>query len=339
MRLKYKILLITILMILNHQFIYAQVGLKKVGQSTMNFLLVNVSVRAAALGETFIAVGQGAESIFFNPAGLSEIQSKYELKVSITQWIADINYMAGAFAWKAGSAGTFGLSLLWVDYGTIYGTSLISSADLILYPHGYRDDGALNNVGAYAIGLSYGKSITDQFLAGGNIRFAAQNLGQNTMEGGLVEENNANKMIFDAGVKYYTGLKSFRFGMAIRNFSSNLKREEISEPLPLLFTMGVALNVFDVILSNPSDENSLLFAVDFLHPNNYTERLNLGLEYNFWNMLSLRCGFQTNHDTASWSAGIGVQTKVGKNNVCFDYSYSDLDIFQYVNRFSLGVNF
>lgn len=318
----------------------AQVGLKKVGQSTMNFLLVNVSPKAAAMGETFIAVGEGAESIFFNPAGAAELSNSrtFDVKMYMTQWIADIQYMAGAAIWNGRNWGTIGLSVLWVDYGTIHGTRLLSSGEQSQYPLGYKDTGTLSNVGAYSVGLTYSYAVSDRFLIGANLKYVGQNLGENTM-GGTVTENNANKMVVDAGVKYYTGFKSFRFGMAIRNFSSNLKREEISEPLPLLFTMGMAMDILDLVPVDDNQSNSLTLAIDFLHPNNYTERINFGLDYTIWNTLSLRGGYQTNQDVASWSTGIGLHTTIGNNDVNFDYSYSNFDVFESVNRFSMGIRF
>lgn len=320
--------------------VQAQVGLKKVGQSTMNFLLVNVSPKAAAMGETFIAVGQGAESIFFNPAGAADLNvgTSFDAKMYMTQWIADIQYMAGAVVWNGRQWGTFGLSALWVDYGTIYGTSLLTAGEQSQYPLGYKDNGTLSNVGSYAIGLTYGYAISDRFLIGGNMRYVGQNLGENIMGGTLVQ-NDATKLVFDAGVKYYTGFKSFRFGMAIRNFSSNLKREEIAEPLPLLFTMGIAMDLLDVLPFGNNESSSLTLAIDFLHPNNYTERLNFGLDYTMWSTLSLRGGYQTNQDVASWSTGIGAHTKIGDSGFEFDYSYSSFDVFDAVNRFSMGIRF
>ena len=83
----------------------------------------------------------------------------------------------------------------------------------------------------------------------------------------------------------------------------------------------------------------LLLAVDFQHPNNYAERLNVGLEYTLWYLLKLRGGYQFNQDVASWSTGIGLVGKVGRHDLSFDYAYSNFEIFQYVNRFSIGISF
>lgn len=317
---------------------YAQVGLKKVAQSTMNFQLVSVSARASAMGEAFNAIGQGAESVFFNPAGMAEMGNRFDLKFYGTQWIADIDYMAGAIAWNLGSAGTIGFSVLSVDYGTIRGTSLLTASEITLYPIGYKETGNISNVGAYSMGVSYGRVISTQFLIGGNMRFVGQNLGQNQF-GSNMRKNNASKLVFDMGVKYFTGVKDFRFGMTIRNFSSNLKREEISEQLPLLFTMGGAIDLLDFIAPNRTNGNAMTLAVDFLHPNNYSERMNFGLEYILLGKLALRGGYQTNQDVASWSLGFGVNQQLGNNLVMFDYSYSNFEIFDGVNRLSVGFSF
>ena len=45
------------------------VEMKKVGQSTMNFLQVSVIPGASAMGEAYTAIGTGCESIFFNIEG------------------------------------------------------------------------------------------------------------------------------------------------------------------------------------------------------------------------------------------------------------------------------
>jgi hypothetical protein len=317
---------------------FAPVGLSKVAQSTMNFQTVSISPRASAMGEAFAAVGMGAESIFLNPAGVMESTKRYDVKMYITQWIAEINYMAGAMTWNSTNFGTIGLSFMTVDYGTIYGTSLLAPGEQSLYPLGYKDNGDVANVGAYSFGLTYGRAISTKFLVGGNIRFVGQNLGQNMMAAGM-KDNNATKLVFDAGVKYYTGFKSFRFGMAIRNFSSNIKREEIDEQLPLTFTMGVAMDIFDLIYTAHSKDNSLTLAVDFLHPNNYSERMNLGLEYRIFNKIALRGGYQSNQDLASWSIGAGLNTAIGGNEIEFNYSYSNFEIFDAVTRFSIGIGF
>lgn len=318
--------------------ISAQVGLNKLAQSTMNFLLVGTSARACGLGEAYTTVGSGSECMFYNPAGMAEMTSDFDINLNYTQWIADINYLSGGISINLYNYGVVGFNLLTVDYGDIYGTSLITSSQQEQYPLGYIDNGKIGNVSAYAFGLSYAKAISQQFLIGGDIRIAGQNLGESVIASGP-KKNDATKVVFDAGVEYYTGFKSFRFGMSIRNFSSNIKRESIEDQLPLQFVLGAAIDMLDIFDSEHAAENTLTFAVDFLHPNNYSERVNVGAEYTLLGFLALRGGYQTNRDVASWSGGVGVRTSVSDYNMAVDYSYSKFDIFDNVSRLSLSFNF
>jgi hypothetical protein len=320
--------------------LYSQVNLNQIGQSTMDFLLVGTSPKACALGEAFTAAGVGSESMFYNPAGLTEMQKDFDVNINYTQWIADINYLSGGIAWNLGNNGVVGLNLLTVNYGTIYGTSLLPTGDNNPddINRGYIDNGNLSNVNAYAVGLSYARAISTAFSIGGTVKFVGQNLGSSLLASGM-KENNATKLVFDAGVMYRTTFKSFRFGMDIRNFSTTIKRELVEEQLPLLFSLGAAMNLFELVNEEYAKTNFLNFSVDFLHPNNYSERVNLGLEYIIFNMVSLRYGYQTNHDLATWSAGAGFNTSLSDYDVEVNYSFSKMDIFSNVNRLSLKFSF
>ena len=315
----------------------AQVGLEKVAQSTMNFLLVDVSPRSSAMGGAACALSRGAEGVLFNPAALPESDHRLDMRVFTTQWIADINYMVSILTYNSDRLGSIGISLLNVDYGNLKGTSLLSSNETTLYPHGYRETGNFS-AGAYAIGLSYARAISAQFLIGGTAKITGQSLGQSTLAGG-VKDNDVNKMVFDAGVKYYTFNRNLWLAMSIRNFSSNIIRETIAEQMPLLFTMGIAFDVFDFFMPKNEFNQDLLLSIDFQHPNNYTERTAVGLEYNPIRNLFIRCGYYTNHDLANWSAGMGLNVDVAGKPIQFDYSYSNMEVFKGVNRFSIGFSF
>jgi hypothetical protein len=335
---KTKLFTILVIIILSTGFIYSQVGLNKTAQSTMNFLLVGTSPRACALGEAFTTVGSGAESIFYNPAGITKLNKNFDITINYTSWIADIDYYSGGIAWNMGLFGVLGFHLLTVNYGSINGTSLLAPGEENLYSLGYKETGIVNNVGAYSLGISYGKAVSNEFSIGGTVKYAGQNLGENIYSSGA-KENNASKLVFDAGVKYQTEFNDFAFGMSIRNFSTNLKREEIDEQLPLLFSLGAAINVLKVIDARLAEDNSLIWAVDFLHPNNYSERTNVGLEFRTMNLLSVRFGYQTNRDLASWSGGLGVNTSFSDYDVIVNYSYSKFEFFTSVSRLSLSFSF
>jgi hypothetical protein len=330
MKIKKYLLLILILFI--NSFLYPQVDLDKTAQSTMNFLLVSTSPKASALGDAYTNIGSASEAMFYNPAGLTSMNTMFDININYTGWIADIKYLSGGIAWNLDDYGVVGLNLLTVDYGTINGTSLaLESTEL-----GYIDDGEITNVGAYSIGLSYARAISQEFSIGGTVKLVGQNLGVSVVQTGSVE-NNASKLSFDAGVKYKTSFKGFMFGMSIRNFATNIKREFYDEQLPLIFAAGIAINLMDVVY--PDHENPLFVAVDFNHQNNYSERVNLGAEYKFLDMIALRGGYQTNRDLASWSGGVGLSQTLFDYDLEVNYSYSRFEIFDSVSRLSLHVSF
>lgn len=310
-------------------------NIKQSGQSTMTFLQIGVSPKAAAMGDAYTAMSKGVQSVFFNPAGLIEMNSQYEAFVSSTQWLADIKYLAGAIGYNAGDYGCFALSFIIVDYGTIKGTALVpresTGANYIL-------TGDVPNVGAYSFGLTYVKAINTKFSIGGTIKYVGQQLGQ-LNDNGNISDNDGNKFAFDMGIKYFPGIESLRLGMSIRNFSTFLQYQDFSSPLPLAFAVGLGMNLMDLINKDLSKDHALVLSSEFIHPNDYTDRVHTGLEYTFMNIVSLRGGYETNHDVLSWSSGIGLSTSLSGLDVEVDYSYSNAKYFDGVNRFSLNVGF
>ena len=130
--------------------------LKKTGQTSMNFLQVGVSPREAGLGGAITSLSQGVESIFSNPAGLTEMTKDFGFFLSTTQWFADIKYHAAAAAWNTGDYGVIGLSFIIVDYGSIKGARLLPYADAGKDAQGYELTGDIPNVGAFSFGVAVG---------------------------------------------------------------------------------------------------------------------------------------------------------------------------------------
>jgi hypothetical protein len=307
-------------------------GIKKVAQTGLQFLKVDVGARAAAMGGAFLVGGYDASIMFYNPAGIANISSDLDLFAGQTQWIADINYNTAAVVKNFGTLGTFGISIVLADYGDdIIGTQVATN------DKGYVETGNLD-VGAYAIGISYAKQLTDKFTVGAHVRYTGQKLGENLMADGSTMENKVDGLSFDFGTIFYPGFKSFRFGMSVRNFSADYQYEEESFELPLTFTIGVAMNVLD-FMESQSENHSLVVAIDAIHPRDYTERIHLGTEYWFNNMFALRGGYKFNYDEEGLTAGLGVKLNVSNMNFKLDYAYTDFGVFDSVNRFSVGFSF
>ena len=304
---------------------------KKVAQTGLQFLKIDMSTRAAAMGGSYIVVGNDATAMFYNPAGLAKMESRIDAFVTQTQWIADISYIGGGLAYNAGNWGTFGVSYLTSDYGgSIMGTRYDPTT-----AKGFIDTGELK-VGAYALGFSYAKALTNKFTLGGQIKYCYQQLGENLVPEGPTNKNEVSGLAYDFGTIFYPGFKSFRLGMTVRNFSPEFKYVQEGFELPMTFVIGVAMDVMDLMGEH---QNPLLVSIDATHPRDYTERVHVGAEYTYMNLVSLRAGYKFNYDMEGLTAGIGFQKKLGGIGLNIGYAYSDVQYFDAVHRISLGVSF
>lgn len=304
-------------------------SIKKVGQSGLQFLMIDVAARPAAMGGAFVLAGQGADAMFYNPAGMTEMDTRIDVMASRTEWIADIGISAFGAAMSFGNWGTFGLNATIADYGTSVGTRVAENAQ------GFVETGNLN-WGAYAVGLSYGRKLSDRFMIGGQVKYTHESLGESATAAGM-QDNDVSGVAFDFGTIFYPGFRSFRFGMSAKNFSPQYKYEEDSFELPLTFRIGVAMDVLD--LTGGSENSSLLVGVDALHPRDYTERLHIGGEYWYGDLVALRAGYKTNYDEEGLSLGAGLKYNAGGTIIKIDYAYTDFGAFSNVNRFTIGASF
>jgi len=303
--------------------------MKKLAQTGLQFLKVDMSARAAAMGGAYLLVGKGANAMLYNPAGLAKMTTSFDFFASQTQWLGDIKYNAVGLAKNMQNWGSVGISAIYCDYGTIEGTQVSSNAQ------GYIETGNVD-VGAFTVGLSYAKELTNKFSVGGQVKWVSQHLGESMLNDSSTVKNRVSGVAYDFGTIFYPGFKSFRFGMSIRNFSSELKYQQEGFQLPLTFSIGIAMDVLDFLGEH---NDALTIAIDALHPRDYSERLHFGAEYLFRNMFALRAGYKMNYDEENLTLGIGFNYKVGGVSLKIDYAYASFGVFSSVNRFSVGFAF
>jgi hypothetical protein len=319
---------------------------ERLAQSTMTFLEIDVGARPIGMGSAFTCMDNDVVSLFWNPAGIASVKGG-ALSINNTRWIADMNQYALAVAYGLENIGTFGLSFMIMDNGAIERT--IPSRDFTSHPEGFYVDGTYN-VQQWVLGLTYARQITDQFLIGGQVKYVYENLGETDiadpsynpeteMYGYEKVENEKNRegvLAFDFGTIYYFGYKDLRIGMSLRNFSRTVQYAFESFSLPLTLTVAVAMDVFSP-LSNLED-HKLQVSVMTVSPYDGGERVHIGGEYIFKNILALRTGYRTNTTNGSFSAGFGLMSGAFTSlNFSLDYAYSSADeAFGSIHRFSFG---
>jgi len=274
-----------------------------------------------------------------------------DITASNNQWIADIkhNTFSVAINPAKGNYGVLGFSMQYVDYGNFIGTR-VSQDPLNL--KGY-DDVGIFKLCALALGVGYAKSISDQFSVGGQIRWARQDLGDSYIpnefkripiydpndttktiigytDSAVTATNKLNPLVFDFGTQFKTGVKSLTFGMSVRNFSKEIQYVYEQFQLPLVFTLGISMNLMDLFEKVALDQ-SLYMSIDASHHRDHPEQLKIGLDYQVLKMFSMRCGYATNSDESGFSFGIGAS----KFGFAFDYSYTSFGIFNNVQRMTV----
>jgi hypothetical protein len=308
----------------------------KFGQAGMKFLEIGLSARAEGMGGAVTAVPMGALSMFYNPAGLaSSIGPMGDAYVGMTQWFADINLLSFAAAYETPWA-VVGVSGMTVDYGQIIGTRMIDQFD-------WEETGDLD-VASSAFGVGAARQVTNKFQIGATVRLVSEDLDATSGEGSKV-----STLVWDAGTIYRTGWGSSVLSMSIRNFSTKVRHQDADYELPLIFRIGVSMEMLETFM--PNDNHALLVSLDALHPRDRAEEANLGIEYGLMDMLYLRAatrfgndytGSDIEHGTAVSlaSLGAGVRYKVGPTDLGVNYSWSNKgDLLGSVNRFDVQIGF
>jgi len=310
---------------------------EKRAQAGFQFMNMSNDARISALGEAGTSLESNSAAVFYNPAGMARLNNLVDVTMGKIGWIADINYYyAGvAVAPFERKYGVFGLSFLSVDYGDIIRT--VRSTD---DSKGYVELGTFKPFAGY-LGLSYANELSDKFSIGATVRYATQNLGDDQVvsvnDDGSYGKKSYSKstLAYDFGVIYKTGLKSLTLGLNIRNFSEEIKYETEGFQLPLIFKIGLSMNIMELFPSLDQNMHKFLVSVDASHPRDYQEQLSIGGEYLFMNTVALRVGYMFPEDEKGISAGIGLQQKIDGFDFGFDYAYTTFGVFSDVHRFSV----
>ena len=283
------------------------------GASDAQFLKIDVSARAAALGGAFIAVTSGAEAAYYNPAALARIP-KLDISVTHTRWFAGINheFAAIAYRWNRIGALAFSVTALYTD---------LMQVRTPLQPDG---TGETFWAGNYRFGISYARFLTPRVTFGGTL---------NLIHMFLYRDFKANAIAGDIAILYVTDFRGFRFGMKIANFGSEIKYVNESYPLPTNFQFGLSIHAVE------REQSTLLVSISAIKPNDGQPLSQLGMEWNWNQVFYLRAGYQLNHDVARFGLGTGLYWNTGTLGVKFDYSYNDYTLLGGTHRLGFGLAF
>jgi hypothetical protein len=319
---------------------FAQTETNKSGTTASQFLKINVGPRAIGMGGAFTSVADDINAMYWNPAGLSRMYSR-EAYFNHVDWIMDVNLDYAAFAMDLTGLGTLGAFVNVMSMGEM-------EVRTLQQPEG---TGELFNAGAFTLGLSFARNLTEEFSIGINAKYISEYIWNET----------ANGFAIDIGTLYTIPfLNKFSIGASISNFGSKMRMEgrDIIQTtivgsgegniintdlqldkfeLPLIFRFGISVDAIQ------EAEHRLTIAADAIHPNDNTESINTGLEYTWNEIVFIRGGYKSLFEAdgeQGLTFGVGLNYRILESvKIKIDYAYQDFGRLQNVQYFSLGLRF
>jgi hypothetical protein len=315
----------------------------KTGTTAAPFLKVDVGARGVGMGSAYVSLAEDATAMYWNPAGLARVKGS-EAVFSHAQWIADISMNYAGVAFNLGNWGNIGVSGLFETMDEMERTT-------ILQPDG---TGEMFSAGSYAFGLSYARNLTDRFSIGMTAKYINERIFHSTASGAAV----------DIGALFDTQFYGMKIGMSITNYGTKMQiggrdmqtqkdpnptvsgnNENIpaylktdAYDLPLLFRVGVSVDVL-----KGYGKSNLILAADALHPNDDGECLNVGCEYVFNKMVSIRAGYKSlfakdSEEGLNFGGGLRYPF-AGGMSLAIDYAYSKLERLNDIQKFTIELGF
>ncbi len=315
----------------------------KAGTTAVPLLKVDVGAQAVAMGSAYVSVVEDATAMYWNPAGLARISGN-EAVFSHARWFADIRMSYAAVAMNLGNIGAIGVSGQFQTMDEMERTT-------ILEPDG---TGEMFGAGSFAFGLSYARNLTDRFSIGLSGKFIHEKIYHSAAKGAAL----------DFGALFDTQFHGMKIGMSVTNYGTKMRlggrdmqTQKDPDPtvtgnnenipayfqtdafdLPLLFRVGVSADVL-----KGYGRSNLILAVDALHPNDDVESVNVGCEYVFDRMVSIRAGYKSlfaEDSEEGLSVGAGLQYSVGRGvRLTIDYAYHEFGRLNDIQKFTVGIGF
>lgn len=302
-------------------------NVSKVGTTSGQFLKIGVGARSVALGASGVADAQGAEALYWNPAGLSRLGTQGEAMAMHTDHLAGLTHdFVGAALPALG--GHIGIA------ATVFS---VPDDEVRTYDQ-QQGTGETFDATSLALALSYGRAVTDRFSVGATGKYVQERIWNSSARG----------VAFDLGVQFRTDFwGGLTLGAALYNFGSDMKMDgrdiaaqidpdpriegnngQIpaqyrldSWSLPTDFQIGVTMQPISSRLQ------TLTLSVDALHPASNYESVNVGAEYAVRDRVFLRGGYEGlglgEEFERGLSAGVGVALPLpyGGGLAKIDYAY------------------
>lgn len=277
--------------------------------SGASFLKINPSARSAGMGGAYATMAS-ADSLFFNPAGLSPL-SRGEFSAMHARWLLNTRYDALAAAAPT-KFGTFGLGATRLAAGSFEGRSIDRKPI-----SGFTAQDSM-----YVVSL--GRTVLPRTGIGGSLKFLRSEIGP----------YSAQAVAVDLGVRRELTGRPTTLGLSIRNLGKGLKFLDQEDPLPTAIAAGASWR-FAGVLSLAGEIKQEVHDKRFA--------ASIGTEYALLGSLALRAGYTANAASRSGNSGpmngLGAGLSVNWRLVSADYSFTPFGDLGDVQRLGLSARF
>ena len=206
-------------------FLSGAVELFAAGKNALTFLLIPPGARASSMGESFVGVADGPETLSVNPAGLADevdrqvsLQHVFFVGGILMDQVSFVHpVQKGAWGVQAGFMGVGGLKRTVAD-PTV--------------PDGFRETGDFSTQDM-EVAIAAGMRMTESVHGGGTARFVRESLS----------DAAANGAGLDLGIVYQQSGAPVKFGASIQNLGPQIKFKDESFNLPALVRAGISLRL------------------------------------------------------------------------------------------------
>jgi hypothetical protein len=292
-----------------------------VGSSGSVFTKLWVGARSSGMAGAYSAMTDDITSLYWNPAGIANLPG-VNVGASTMLWFGDVTENFIGVTLPVSDKYRAGFSLTLVDYGNLSEATIAQPANAGTF-----------NANDLSFGATIAGALTDRFSFGATAKYLQSS----------ILDMSASGFAFDAGTEYLTDFYHMRIAMDIANlgpdrgFSGNSLDFIANNPninavrdslagalttqtfsLPLIFRLGLATDVLQGTVEN----QKLNMDFDFSTHSDGPEQYNLGAEYVWNDMASLRAGYAFNEDELGFGIGAGFHYKSEDFSGVIDYSFN-----------------
>lgn len=307
-----KLFLFLTALIIAVSFIYAaDISYETNYDRVAQFLGIEIGARAAGMGNARVALAEGAEAVFLNPANGKTKYYYNSVLISHNSWIQGMFQETVSFVKDTNSEwGIFGIGISYLNEGTIKKYEMDGSGTGVY----------IGDINPYAmvIKLNWSAQMIKDLLMGLNIGYMREDIDGYVIQKGLV----------DIGVTY-TGVKDFSFALVKRNFGRTIDGYGIFSDV--ILAAAYKLNMIKYgELNTEVDLRVFTF-----------ERFGVGagLEYIYNKIIAIRAGYETDYTGVDGLKGLRLGMGVRYEKFLLDFAFEPYGDLGQAYKVSFGVNF